>query len=226
VAVIACLFIAQGCSPTCGATPCPTAHYGIRAQDDSSVAWTFHGMLPQMTTGFVPNPPPDNSCSFTFNKGELSRPVSDGGADRLNEGWFDLVCGGGGHGQFDVVARILGDPRAWSVGAFQIVAEPNNVGTDYRGGLASVASGCTTADLGGMVVTVTVETAVGSAAPYPKLVTDDFVRSFRVDFDTATTTPTTRSGPCDFAVTTKVSLNLVQTAADYVYDPKALCLCE
>jgi len=186
-------------------------------------------MAPQMTAGFVPYPPSDDRCSFTFNKGSISRSVSDGGADRLSQGWFDLVCGGGGHGHFDVVASHLGDPRTWSVGTFQVVAEANAVGTDYFPSLATngaVATGCTTASLTGMVLTITVETAVGGAAPYPKLVTDEFERTFRIEFDTATATPSTSSGPCDFAVTANVSLHLTQSAADYVYDPNAPCVCE
>jgi hypothetical protein len=180
-----------------------------------------------MTSGFVPRPPPDDRCSFNFNNGQIDhRPLSDGGADRFNEGYFDLVCGGGGHGQFDVVAAALGDPRSWSAGTFQLAAQPNTVGTDYQGGASSIASGCTTANLAGLVLTITVETAVGGAAPFPKVVTDDYLRTFRVDFDTATATPTTSAGPCDFAVTTRASLHFAQTAADYVLNPKALCLCE
>ena len=73
-------------------------------------------------------------------------------------------------------------------------------------------------------MTVTVETATGGPAPYPKMVTDDFVRTFRLDFDTATAT--SAGQPCDLPVTGKVSLHLTQTAADYVYDPDAPCLCE
>jgi hypothetical protein len=228
LAVLTCLFVVDGCSSSkCTATSCPTSHYGVRALDDSSVVWTFRGVPPQMATGFVPSPPPDDRCSFTFNSGQIDRAASDGGANLLNEGWFDLVCGGGGHGPFDVVARVLGDPRAWSTGTFQIVAGATALGTDYQGiGAAPIASGCTTADLPGLVVSVTVETAVGGAAPFPKLVTDDYQRTFRVDFDTATGTATTSAGPCDFAVTTRASLHLAQTAADYVFDPAALCPCE
>jgi hypothetical protein len=179
-----------------------------------------------MTTGFVPPPPTSDGCSFIFAQGQIFPPASGSGADRFDEGYFELVCGGGGHGQFDVVARGLGDPREWSVGTFQIVARPNAIGTDYQLGASPIASGCTTADLAGMVLTVTVETAVGGAAPFPKLVTDDYQRAFRIDFDTATTTPTTRDGPCDFAVSTKASLHFAQDAGDYVFDPKALCICE
>lgn len=217
----------SGCSPsTCGPALCPLATYGLRAGDDSSVTWTFRGMSAQMTAGFVPYPPPDDRCSFTFNNGSIYRPVSDGGADTLIQGWFELSCGGGGHGRFDVVASDLGDPRSWSVGMFQVIAESKTVGIDYFPILATngaVTTDCTTAFPAGMILTITVETAVGGAAPYPMLVTDDFERTFRVEFDTATATPSTISGPCNFAVTTNVSLQLAQTAADYAYNPNAPC---
>jgi hypothetical protein len=77
-----------------------------------------------------------------------------------------------------------------------------------------------------MIITVTVETATGGAAPYPKMVSDDFERTFRLELDTATATPTANQVACDFPVRTRVSLHLTQTAADYVYDPDAPCLCE
>ena len=77
-----------------------------------------------------------------------------------------------------------------------------------------------------MVVTVVVDTATGTAAPFPKLVTDDFVRTFRLEFDTSTVTPTTHEGGvCNYPVTGRVSLHLTQTAADYAYDPNARCIC-
>ena len=78
------------------------------------------------------------------------------------------------------------------------------------------------------MLTVVVENATGTAAPYPTLVTDDFVRTFRLEFDTSSVTPR-MSGTgkaCDFPVTEQVSLHLTQTAADYVYDPHAMCVCE
>ena len=83
------------------------------------------------------------------------------------------------------------------------------------------------ADIDGVVMTVTVETATGSRAPYPQLVTSDFVRTFRLDFDTSTATVTRDGdGPCAPPIAAQVSLHLTQTAADYVYDPNALCNCE
>ena len=70
-----------------------------------------------------------------------------------------------------------------------------------------------------MSVKVDVEVATGSAAPIPKLVTDDFVRTFRVEFDTSGATARTLQGEvCDFPVSEKASLHLTQTAADYTYD--------
>lgn len=75
-------------------------------------------------------------------------------------------------------------------------------------------------------VTVVVEDAVGTAAPMPYLVTDDFVWTFRVEFDTLAATARSSTGEvCDYPVCEKVSLHLTQTAADYAYDANALCPC-
>lgn len=56
--------------------------------------------------------------------------------------------------------------------------------------------------------------------------TDDFVRTFRVELDTSGATARTPAGEiCDFPVTEKASLHLTQTAADYVYNADDLCPC-
>jgi len=92
-----------------------------------------------------------------------------------------------------------------------------------------VKTDCPVANLNGVVMTITVASATGGRAPYPKGVTDDFSRDLRVDFDTASVVPTTSwtpPAPCTAAVTVQASLHLVQTAADYVYDPNASCPCE
>jgi hypothetical protein len=58
-------------------------------------------------------------------------------------------------------------------------------------------------------------------------VTDDFVRTFRLDFDTSSVPATNGVGePCDLSLSAQVSLHLTQTAADYVYDADAPCICE
>ena len=45
--------------------------------------------------------------------------------------------------------------------------------------------------------------------------------------DTSTATSTTSGGePCDIPFVGQVSLHLTQTAADYVYDADARCICE
>ncbi len=102
-----------------------------------------------------------------------------------------------------------------------MTAAGDSVASDYGSGNCSVAY------WNGMTMTVMVETATGGAAPYPKLVTDDFERTFRLSFDSSTATPTMSDGlACDYPLTAQVSLHLTQTAADYVYDPNAPCICE
>jgi hypothetical protein len=81
--------------------------------------------------------------------------------------------------------------------------------------------------LDGIALTVNVETATGSEAPYPQLVTSDFVRTFRLDFDTTSVQARDATGAaCDFALALQVSLHFTQTAADYVYDADAPCVCQ
>ena len=77
-----------------------------------------------------------------------------------------------------------------------------------------------------MPLTITVETATGRAAAYPTLVTDDFERTFRVDFDTTGVTPAIPRGACDPVISAQVSLHLTQAVNDYVYDANAPCICE
>jgi hypothetical protein len=113
-----------------------------------------------------------------------------------------------------------------------MVAPALSVGVDFYPNMSQPAgptgTACNVATyLEGIVLTVTVDAATGGPAPYPKLVTDDFVRSFRLDFDTSSVQATNGAGvPCDFALAAQVSLHLTQTAADYVYAADAPCVCE
>lgn len=146
------------------------------------------------------------------------------GPETLVEGYSTLKCNGAPQVPFSFLLSRLGDFRAWSVGTFTIVATTQNFGIDLAG---SAGGNCNPATFDGMAMTVTVETATGGAAPYPKMVTDDFVRTFRLAFDTSTVAPTTSDGvPCDFPLSAQVSLHLTQAAADYVYDSNAPCQCE
>jgi hypothetical protein len=224
------LLLAGCSSPICASAKCPTATFDVRALDDSTVTWTLQGLAGEATSAVVPQPPAGGDCSFQFTKGSIYSPRGDAGAEPLIQGFFVLVCTDGDRGMFDFVVSQLGDPRLWSVGTFTLAGANGSVGSDYSpfpATAGAVASGCTVATLNGLVMTVTVETATGGAAPYPKLVTDDFERTFRFSFDTSTVTPTTSvGGPCDYPLTAQVSLHLTQTAADYVYDPNARCICE
>lgn len=210
-----------GCSQSCPPSKCPTATTNLRALDDSTVTWTFRGQPAESATGFVAQSPSGADCAFEFNKGWIFPGFGDGGAETVDSGFSDLICAGGGSGHFDFVLSKLGDPRAWSVGTFPLTAAGGSAASDLGSG------SCPVAYLNGMTMTVTVETATGGAAPYPKLVTDDFERTFRLSFDSSSVTPTMSDGlPCDYPLTAQVSLHLTQTAADYVYDPNAPCICE
>jgi hypothetical protein len=224
----ACLLVG-GCSPVCGGS-CPTATVALRVVSDSAVTWSFQGSPPQ-TVGVLPDPSSSSDCAFDETSG-LIFPVADGGGGTVVGGYFAVRCTGAGAGQFDFVVSRLGDLRNWSAGTFTIVAPAVSVGVDHYSKTAQPVGPAGTACnvstyLAGLVVTVTVDTATGGPAPYPKLVTDDFVRSFRLDFDTSSVRGTTAAGvPCDFALAAQVSLHLTQTAADYVYDANGPCFCE
>jgi hypothetical protein len=214
--------LVAGCDPASCARPLAT--YDLRPLDDSSVVWSFQGS-PSQTIRVVPGQTAGSDCAFQ-NEGGKILPDLDGGADFV-QGYFALRCVGAGAGAFNFFVNSLGDFRSWSVGTFTIVATPEAVGVDYIPNTpqqaAAPAGTCNpAAHFDDIVLTVTVETATGGAAPYPTLVTDDFVRTFRLDFDTSTVQPRGNDGAdCDLPVAAQVSLHLTQTAADYVYDPNA-----
>ena len=216
-----------GCSrTTCGGPPgsCPDASFNLRALDDSTVAWMFQGAAHQTGARLVPAPAPTGACSYTFDKGKIY-PLGDAGAATLFGGWFSLRCNGGDAGTFDLSISSLGDFRDWSPGTFTIAPAALDFGIDSFGSGAS----CTSAGYPGILLTITVEAATGGAAPYPKIVPDDFVRTFRLDFDTSGIAPTKYGGSdsCAFPVVVgPVSLHLTQTAADYSYHPTAPCACD
>lgn len=229
--VSAASLLVAGCSPhPCGGGACPTATFDLRVLNDSSVAWSFRGSPPQ-TLGVVPYPSSSSDCSFDHQAGYIS-PTGDAGADKLLGRSVSLQCEGTGAGRFNVFVSHLGDFRDWPAGTFMMRAPAFSVGIEYSPspseptGTAAPPCGIGTF-LEGIVLTVTVETATGGRAPYPKLVTDDFVRTFRLDFDTTSVEPRNADGVvCDFALAAQVSLHLTQTAADYVYDADAPCICE
>jgi len=213
--------LVAGCSPdSCGTRPLAT--YDLRPLDDSSVVWSFQGS-PSQTIRVVPGHTAGSDCAFE-NSGKIS-PGLDGGADFV-QGYFALRCVGAGAGAFNFFVNSLGDFRSWSVGTSVIVAPPDSVGADYYPNTPQQAPApagtCNPAvHFDDIALTVTVETATGGAAPYPTLVTDDFVRTFRLDFDTSTVQPRGNDGAeCDLPFAAQVSLHLTQTAADYTYDPR------
>ena len=105
---------------------------------------------------------------------------------------------GTGAGTFNVLVSKLGDFRDWPAGTFTMRAPAHSVGIDYYPAVSQptgTVPPCGVAtDLPDIVLTVTVETATGGRAPYPKLVTDDFVRTFRLDFDTSSVQATDSDG--------------------------------
>jgi hypothetical protein len=215
--------LVAGCAPaSCGTRPLAT--YDLRPLDDSTVTWSFQGS-PAQTLGVVPGPAADSGCAFQNEAGKVARAL-DGGADFVT-GYFALRCVGAGAGAFNFFVNSLGDFRSWSAGTFTILAARGSVGADYfpntpQPGAAPAGACSPAAWFDDIALTVTVETATGEAAPYPTLVTDDFVRTFRLDFDTSTVQPTGNDGTaCDLPVAARVSLHLTQTAADYAYDPNA-----
>jgi hypothetical protein len=214
--------LAAGCSPrSCGNGTCPTATFDLRALDDTTVTWTFEGAPPHTTTGLVSGyyPPSGTDCLFSFTKGRIID-HGDAAPEGLVEGFFSLACSAGDRGVLDFVVSDLGDFRDWSGGSFTIFATKRNFGVDGAGG-------CGVGYFDGMAMTVTVEAAIGGAAPYPKLVTDDFARTFRLEFDTSTVPAINGNNePCHVPFVAQVSAHLTQTAADYVYDPNAQCFCE
>ena len=216
---------AAGCEARCPTQSCPTSHVDVHALDDSTVTWTFRDAPPEMATGFVPDPPSGSDCSFSFMKGSVDPGAAvssaEAGADRVYPGSVIVSCAGGGRGEFEFIITPPGDLREWSTGTFTLVAG--------GGGTREIdppASGCQVGYLNGLTMTVTVEEAVGGSAPFPKLVTSDFLRTFRLDLDTSTLMPKGPTGEaCDFPLTGQLSLHLTQTAADYIADPYQQCLC-
>ena len=211
-----------GCSMgySCGGK-CPTATFDLRALDDSTATWSNAGAPTQMATGLVPYPPSGSACSFRYLKGQIFGPRPDGTAETVMDGNLSLRCGGAGTG-FEFYSWDLGDYRNWQAGTWQMYTPAGSFDATFPE--ATTGTGCY---LDGMDIVATVETAIGGPLPYPKMVTDDFVRTFRLDFDTSTATPVDGIGkPCNFPLAAQVSLHLTQTATDYVYDANAPCLCE
>jgi hypothetical protein len=195
----------------------------LRALDGSTVTWSVAGAPPQTITGLVPYPPAAGECSFRYTKGWIFG-SSGANPDRVLSGYVNIQCDSTGGGGFDMGIRDPSDFRNWQVGSSQMPVAHGDVIADVG---PSSGLGCNGLYFDGMALNVTVDTATGGPAPFPKVVTDDFARTFRLDFDTSTVTPTRSSGEtCAVSVSAQVSVHLTQSAADYVVSPNASCVCE
>jgi len=87
-----------------------------------------------------------------------------------------------------------------------------------------IGSGPCRMDLTTGNVTVDVQTASGGAAPYPALVTNDYVRRFAVHVEALSAKEVFGTGCVPASVT--LDMTLEQTATDAVYDPTTPCICE
>jgi hypothetical protein len=134
-------------------------------------------------------------------------------------------CVGEGQQEFNFLGLDLGDPRDWSVGTFTLQDKKCAMEcSSCAPAPGPTGKSCLYGTLDSVSVKVDVEIATGRAAPIPKLVTDDFVRTFRVEFDTSGATARTPQGEiCDFPVSEKASLHLTQTAPDYTYEANPPC---
>ena len=219
----ACLAL-TGCTSQsyCGKGPCPIATFDLHALDDSTVSWTFLQSPVQTSTDFVTVEPSVGQCYFSYQG-----VVFQSGREITTAGPRSFACKGGDQLLFNYLGLDLGDPRDWSVGSFTLLNR--RVATECFSCIPAAGPAgkpCDHAVLDSMSVTVIVETATGGAAPPPKMVTDDFVRTFRVEFDTSGATARMWMGEvCDYPVTEKVSLHLTQSAADYVFHADAACPC-
>ncbi len=216
--------LVAGChsSGGCGGT-CPTATFDLGALDDSTVTWSVAGATPQTITGLVSSPPSAGECSFRYGKGEIFA-SSGANPDRVIAGFVNIQCESPGGGGFDMSIRDPSDFRNWQAGGSQTPAARGSVIADVG---SSAGLGCNGLYFDGMELIVAVDSATGGPVPFPKVVTDDFARTFRLDFDTSTVTPANSRGEtCAVSVSAQVSVHLTQTAADYVVSPDAPCGCE
>jgi hypothetical protein len=215
---------AAGCTSnsTCGEGSCPRATFAVHALGDSTVTWAFAQSPEQTSTGFVTGEPAAGQCRFDY-EGVLY----PSGTEIASPGLRALACSGENGLLFNFLGLDLGDPRTWTVGTYTLQNQACAIECASCGPAAGTTGApCSYGVLDTVDVTVVVEDAVGTAAPMPKLVTDDFVRTFRVELDTsAATARSSTGGVCDYPVTENVSLHLTQAATDYVYDANAPCPC-
>jgi len=216
---------AAGCSSSRGVCgTCPNAVFDLHSLDDGAVTWSVAGAPPETAASLVPNPPSPGQCAVRYSKGEvIDYPSAN--QEKVIGGVAYIQCASVGGGGFVIGVRDPGDLRSWQASSWQMAAAKGSVIADVG---PSSGLGCNGLYFDQMELTVTVETATGGAAPFPQVVTDDFARTFRLDFDTSTVTPVKNGNPCDASVSlsAQVSVHLTQTAADYAVFPNASCGCE
>ena len=212
--------VLAGCSDTYKGGPCAMATFALHALNDSTVTWRIGQSPAQTSIAFVSGTPSAGQCIFAYQG-----VVYESGMKVAIPGTRVFACVGEGQQRIDYFGPDLGDPRAWSVGTFNITSKDGGVECHSCGSASSLAgNSCLYGTLDRVTAKVEVETAMGGEAPLPRLVTDDFVRTFRVEFDTSGAEARTPLGQvCDFPATEKASLHLTQTAADYVFDADAPC---
>ena len=225
IAIASAAGLFAGCTSsggTCGGT-CPTAIFDLHSLADSTVTWTVAGAPPETITGLVPYPPSTGECSFRYTKGEIID-FPSANKEQVIPGFANVQCASTGGGGFAMGIRDPSDLRTWQVGSWQMAAAKGSVIADVG---PSSGLGCNGLYFDGMELSVTVDTATGSAMPFPKVVTDDFARTYRLDFDTSTVTPANSRGEtCAASISAQVSVHLTQTTADYNISPNEHCRCE
>src|SRR5262249_37635303 len=152
-----------------------------------------------------PDPPSTGQCSFRYEKGEIIH-YSDKDPQDWIFGFVNIHCASAGGGGFDMGIRDPSDFRTWQAGSSQMVVARGSVLADIG---SSSGVGCNGMYFDGMELAVTVETATGSSEPFPSVVSSDFARTFRFDFDTSTVMPSRNSGePCGASLSAQVSVHL------------------
>ena len=199
------------------------ASFDLRALDDSTVTWSVAGATAQTITGLVPYPPSAGECSFRYSKGWILA-GSGVNPDQVIRGFVNIQCAGPGGGGFEMGIRDPSDFRA-EAGGSQMPAAKGSVIADVG---PSSGVGCNGLCSTEMELNVTVDTATGESGAIATVVTADFARTCRLDFDTSTVTPANGRGEtCDVSFSAQVSVHLTQTAADYVVaSPDASCTAE
>lgn len=212
-----------GCTSSpnnCSANGCPRATGNTRLLS-GSVVRTIAGEAPR-TLALVASPAPTtpDACSISGLGVEVFQNEFVNGTGPI------LACPtGSDRGFLDVLLTRLGDVREFALGTRTVAA--GDLGIVAEICVPTGDRGCNLCKIGleDTKATVTVEEATGGKAAYPKLVTSDYKRVFRVEVDTGVRSSSSAGGACP-TVATKLVVRFEQTAADWRYDPNGPCLCE